>query len=446
MKKKFLIIFFVLVSQFVTAQQKKIDSIQKLYLATTVDTLKIKYAYQLAELHFAKPENALPYANAALPIAERLNRLYDIAYGKGILASCYGEEGNYPLAVKNLFEALQISKQINNSYLLSGFYGLLGSTYDDQKDEQKAIYYTREQIVWAKKRKDRTLLLTAYYSMSYYYNKLGQPQQALVYDKLGNELIGQVHSDLLKGQVYAGMGHSYLMLKQPDIGLPFLYKAFALLKKAGSLATLTDAYKFTSDYYIATGQRDSAIKYSEKQLEFSKDVVYEAGVLEATTKLGKLYDGHDQAKAAFYYKTALELDQRLFDSEKTRAFQNLVEADAQRQRELAEQQRVAAEERKENLQLIAIALFIPVFIIVLFRLRRTRLHRRVIDFMGVLSLLLVFEFITLLSHPFIERITGHTPVLELVILVSVASILVPAHHQLTHWLKEQLAKPHRNSR
>ncbi|HVX00165.1 MAG TPA: hypothetical protein VHA52_07010 [Candidatus Babeliaceae bacterium] len=295
-----------------------------------------------------------------------------------------------------------------------------------------------------KKDKNRTELLTAYYSMSYYYNKLGQPQQALVYDKLGNELVGQMHSNLLKGQVYAGMGHSYLMLKQPDIGLPFLYKAFALLKKTGSLATLTDAYKFTSDYYIATGQRDSAIKYSEKQLEFSKDVVYEAGVLEAAAKLGKLYYGHDQAKATFYYKTALELDQRLFDSEKTRAFQNLVETDAQRQRELAEQQHVAAEERKENLQLIAIALFIPVFIILLFRLRRTRLHRRVIDFMGVLSLLLVFEFITLLSHPFIERITGHTPVLELMILVAVASILVPAHHQLTHWLKEQLAKPHGN--
>ncbi len=94
------------------------------------------------------------------------------------------------------------------------------------------------------------------------------------------------------------------------------------------------------------------------------------------------------------------------------------------------------------MQLIAIALFIPVFILVLFRLRRTRLHRGVIDFMGVLSLLLVFEFITLLSHPFIERITGHTPVLELIILVVVASVLVPAHHQLTHWLKERLAKPH----
>ncbi|HVX00164.1 MAG TPA: tetratricopeptide repeat protein [Candidatus Babeliaceae bacterium] len=151
MKKQSLIILFLFISQFITAQQRKIDSVQKLYVTTTVDTLKIKYAYQLAELHFAKPETAIPYANAGSSLAERLKRLYDIAYGKGILASCYGEEGNYPLAVKNLFEALQISKQINNSYLLSGFYGLLGSIYDDQKDEQKAIYYTREQIVWAKK-------------------------------------------------------------------------------------------------------------------------------------------------------------------------------------------------------------------------------------------------------------------------------------------------------
>jgi hypothetical protein len=60
--------------------------------------------------------------------------------------------------------------------------------------------------------------------------------------------------------------------------------------------------------------------------------------------------------------------------------------------------------------------------------------------MSVLSLLLVFEFITLLIHPWIERLTNRTPVLELLILVVLAAILVPLHHNLATWAKRKLVK------
>lgn len=445
MKIKALIILFLLAAQFVAAQQHKIDSIQKLYTTAKNDSLKIRYAYWLANLYASNPAEALRYLDEGEGLAKRTGRSADVYYAKIARSGVYGDLGNYPQAIKNNFEALKIATMLNNARMLMQGYDILGATYDDLKDEKRAIYYTGQEILWAKKQNDRAVLVSAYYYLSYYYNKLGQPQQALIYDQLGNRLVSELHDDRLKGKAYAGMAHSYLMLKRPALGLPLLHKALSLLK-TGDLGVQVDIYTFASDYYVQAGPRDSAIKYTKKQLEISREVPYEAGILDAAAKLGKLYDGHDQAQATFYYKKALELNQRLFDSEKTRAFQNIVAADEQQRREQAERQRAAEEERKENLQLIAIALFIPVFIIALFRLRRTRLHRRVIDFMGVLSLLLVFEFVTLLSHPFIERITGHIPILELIILVAVASVLVPAHHQLTHWLKERLAKPYDNRR
>lgn len=82
----FLLLLFI--SQLAVAQQIKLDSIQKLYHIPTVDTLKIKYTYQLAELNAAKPEVAIPYENEGLQLAERLNRLYDMAYGKGMPRNC----------------------------------------------------------------------------------------------------------------------------------------------------------------------------------------------------------------------------------------------------------------------------------------------------------------------------------------------------------------------
>jgi hypothetical protein len=62
--------------------------------------------------------------------------------------------------------------------------------------------------------------------------------------------------------------------------------------------------------------------------------------------------------------------------------------------------------------------------------------------MSVLGLLLVFEFFTLLTHPFIEQLTHHTPILMYLILVVLAAGLVPLHHTLTHWLKSKLTHVH----
>lgn len=439
MNKNILIIVFFLVSRSVHAQQKSIDSLTRLYHTAAADTLKIQYAYRLAGA-MKDQAAASRYIEEGLQLAQQIHNPDYISYGQLYWSAIYQGQGNYALAIKNAFSCLKNAQEGGHPYSVLRAYDNIANIYDDQKDEQKAIYYTQQSIGWIKRLNNKPKLASAYYYLSYYYDKLNQPRQALVYDQRANELAGQLNNEVLKGQVYAGMGHTYLLLKQPEIGLPFLYKALALVKMR-DVDIVTDAYTFLSDYYVTAGPRDSAIKYSSKQLEICKGIPYQDGILDAANKLAKEYEGYDQQKAIYYYKTALKLNQQLFDSEKTRAFENVVAADEQERREQAEKRREAEQERKENLQLIAIAIFIPIFILVIFRLRRTKLHRRVIDFLGVLSLLLVFEFITLLIHPLIERVTGNRPVFELIILVGLASILVPAHHELTHWLKGRLAMP-----
>jgi membrane-associated HD superfamily phosphohydrolase len=139
-----------------------------------------------------------------------------------------------------------------------------------------------------------------------------------------------------------------------------------------------------------------------------------------------------------YLKTAMAAKDSMFSIGKIKQIQILSFNEALRQQEAAEQKRHEAEDRLTNLQLIGIAIFIPVFFLILLFLSKGRTHRKVIEFMSVLSLLLVFEFITLFIHPFVQRISNHLPVLELAILVTLAAVLVPLHHRLTNWLRLKL--------
>jgi hypothetical protein len=46
----------------------------------------------------------------------------------------------------------------------------------------------------------------------------------------------------------------------------------------------------------------------------------------------------------------------------------------------------------------------------------------------------------LLIHPFLEKITHHSPVLMLLCLVVLASLLIPLHHKLEHFIKHKLTE------
>ena len=59
---------------------------------------------------------------------------------------------------------------------------------------------------------------------------------------------------------------------------------------------------------------------------------------------------------------------------------------------------------------------------------------------------LVFEFLNLLLHPFLERITHHSPVLMLLSLVCIAALLVPLHHKLEHLAVHKLVEKNKQIR
>lgn len=60
----------------------------------------------------------------------------------------------------------------------------------------------------------------------------------------------------------------------------------------------------------------------------------------------------------------------------------------------------------------------------------------------MLSLLFLFEYLTLLLHPTVAELTHHTPVYEILIFVGIAAILIPAHHRLEHWMIHKLSHHH----
>jgi NADH:ubiquinone oxidoreductase subunit 3 (subunit A) len=96
-------------------------------------------------------------------------------------------------------------------------------------------------------------------------------------------------------------------------------------------------------------------------------------------------------------------------------------------------------QRTQNIQYALIALSIIIFITIFLLLSRTIVVKeRLISFFVVLGLLIVFEFINLLIHPWLASFTNESPVLMLGALVVIAALLIPLHHRLERWIKTKV--------
>ena len=109
-----------------------------------------------------------------------------------------------------------------------------------------------------------------------------------------------------------------------------------------------------------------------------------------------------------------------------------------RQQEIAENIRKAKVERQKQLQLLLIGIFIPALFLITVFLSKRKINVGVIKFLGIISLLILFEYLTLLLHPIVVEFTNHIPFFELLIFVSIAALLIPTHHRIENWLIERL--------
>ena len=131
----------------------------------------------------------------------------------------------------------------------------------------------------------------------------------------------------------------------------------------------------------------------------------------------------------------------LFNAKTVQQTQLMAFEENVRQQRASEEKLKAEEERRQNIQYILMALGIISFIILLLLLSRSFItNTKLIEFFGVIALLIVFEFLNLLLHPFLEGMTHHSPVMMLLALVCIAALLVPLHHKAEKWSTNKLVE------
>jgi len=441
MKKVTCFSFLFLVTLFLSAQQNKNDSLHQLLFVAKEDTSKVKLLNQLSRNFIeSKPDSNLFYGLQALELSRKIN------YNKGeidaLLNTCAGFtfSGNYSKALENALDALKESEAIHNDPQIAQSFVAIGNVYSVKEDHRMGIPYELKAKEVYEKIHDSLNVGTTLLNTGVAYNELNQLDSARIYfnESLGIAL--RFKNDDLMSSVYLSLGIVNLKMRQYDVGMSYCRLSLPYYKKTNNHLFLSSIYYFMSNIFDSTARRDSAFYYSHLALHHAREMGSPQLMLFSTKQLSALFKESNKLDSAFiYHEMAMNAKDSLTNQEKQRQVQALTFNEQMRQIEIAKKKSEEVAARKRNLELAGIAIFIPLFLFAVLLLGRRKVKSRTIEFLGILGLLFLFEFIVLFTHPYIGHWTHESPVWMLLILVAVAAILIPLHHRSEAWIKKKLA-------
>lgn len=278
--------------------------------------------------------------------------------------------------------------------------------------------------------------MISYVNIGDAYMRMNLLDSALAFTNLGYKLSLKLKNETSISTSLNNLGNIYSRLKNPAKALEYYKQSLQYFEILADDDGVCESSIGIARLFRQSGQIDSCLYYAKLSMAVGQRAGFTQRILEAGSFLADFYKEHGNIDSAFVYlQTTMTAKDQYFSQEKIKQMQNLSFDESMRQQEIATAKAIAAKERKDNIQYAIIAIGLICFVILVILLsNKIRFHEKWIRFLGVLGLLLVFEFINLYVHPFLGAITHHSPVLMLMILVIIAAILIPFHHRLEHWL------------
>lgn len=389
-------------------------------------------------------------------------------------------------------ELLKIAQQQNDDALLASSYNWIGIYFSLAKgDNTTALEYYFKALPLAEKTNNKRRISSIYFDMALIYLYLQNNEEMLKFNQLGKDnLPEKTHPlyDFMLVQYQRGMSTYFLLKNQPDSALHYAQALMETSRRAKSLLFEYAALHLSGTAFAAKAEKELAEIYFNKALALTEFITsnaaklrFESGYipyllnekrfLEAKEQanlllsLGKKFNNNNlmlagagymrqvfdaannKDSAYFFSRMEADINARIFSQDNNNKIQALAFNEQIRSIEEEAKQANAEQRRKQNIQYALLGFGVISFLMLFLLLsRRIITNTKVIQFLGIVALLVVFEFFNLLLHPFLERVTHHNPVLMLLALVCIAAILIPFHHRLEKWATAKLVEKNKKIR
>jgi tetratricopeptide (TPR) repeat protein len=440
--------FYCVFSASGKGQLHSIDSLKSLLAEAKEDTNSIRLLQDISSFYDeSDSDSSILFENRALELARKLNFKKGETHSIIHLGFLAMTQGNYPTALELLFQARKDNANGPEDLSTADIYQNIGLVYYYMRDFEAS----KQWLEKAKGVADDLNLVDNYFirlNLGRAYLKSNNLDSALLYTSDAYNINTRTKSLFGRSTILLTLGEIHEKLGHENLSLEFYRQAIAAARNENGRRALIRAYLSLSNFYSKQNRPDSAMAFAMKALSESRQARYTQQLMESATFVSKLYNKRNQNDSAYFYQSISSTSRdAMYGQEKQSRMSNLVFSDILRD---LEQQRIEDKEkryRKTNLQFVVIAVALSIFSVAFLLLSRSIIvDEKLIKFFGVIGLLMVFEFINLLIHPFLVEVTRNSAFFLLLALVIVAAILIPLHHKIQDYVTKIIVRKNKQIR
>ncbi|MFM2224044.1 MAG: hypothetical protein RJA07_246 [Bacteroidota bacterium] len=410
------------------------------------DTIKVKLLNDLAFTYCKiSPYDGIKYAEQSVKLAEKLHWEMGIARGKSCLGANYFSLSNYPNAYKYWLAALEINEKIDNKIGVANHQHNIGNVFFSQKNYPLALEYYEKALHNSKLIGNDKIMTNSYTAIGNVYTQLKEYQKALDYNlqALAIDEKNNNKSNIATDKINIGAVYNYQ--KKYDKALEELFFGLKIKKEIGDKYASANAYNLIGNVYLNMAKTNTnAIPQANNYLDSAVVIDNAIGNLD---NLQKTYQAladvkllqHDYKSALETYKQYTIIKDSIFSLGKENEIFNLQKKAEIEEKNREQEKELEAKEQLEYVEMGAVCIFIMLLIFAVLLLSKRKVNPSLIEFLSTLSVLTFFELVNLLVHTKVEKLTNHNLILTLLCLIAIASIIIPLHHKIEHWLKERVA-------
>jgi hypothetical protein len=443
--KKLLFILLIFVYSHPLAAQSIEDSLLRVINTAKEDSTKID-AINAFPFGYYSPDTSFYYARKIVAAGHAMHNTLVTAMGMVKMATSYMRVQDDTRELETAIVALKMAEPYNNPVVMATIYDIMGAGY--RLNMQKGIEYELKAIDIVEHNPPNRFYVIILSNYSEQMLLHGQLQQALQYAQRAYEM------SLFYGKFEAA---TFINRNLADINLALGNRELAETYCNLNLAEARQkhysklyyyAYNGLGNYFDQTNQRDSAAYYYSLCLHYAKNSTGIGQYIKPSLWLYNYYKTRrEEDSAVKYVDLYLSATDSIANLKKAIQVQNIAFEEDLRQQSIKQEKEAVTLSRRHNLQLAVLAIGI-LFAVILFLLlsRSVIVSHKLVSFLSILLLLVLFEFVNLLVHPFLESVTHDSPVLMLLALVVIAALLVPLHHRLEKWATHKLVEKNKQAR
>lgn len=436
---KYIFLFIVSFGEVVYPQNyNEIENLKKELANAVSDTARVKLMNAIAFNYFeTNSDSALFFTEKALQLAKEEKFLKGEARSLMNLGLVFRNLGNLPKSLEMQFKALQICESIGDKQEMAAAYTNIAFAYSEHGDYRQAQEYQLKSLRIDEELKLDQFLVIDYHNMGDGYEKLNMLDSALHFENKAYELALKYNFEDYLSAILVNLGNIHLKLGNNDIALSFFRKSSSYGKKLNNYLDICYAYFGMIEVFKNLDVNDSSIYYANNAFNEAKKENLSLEMFTASTYLSNLYEPKNTDSTLKYLKRSVVLKDSLFDQEKIKQLQILTFAEKVRQQEIAEVRAQEELKQRKNLQMYAIAMFIVIFISLLFLFSRFKINVRFTEWLVILAVLLTFNFLSMLLHSLIKSYS-YMPIFLFIIVAIMSLILRPINIWVTNWMKGKL--------